>query len=45
MSGTDYDFEEALTGSDLLAEIGLNPGAIQDVTDDDLARHCPDTWS
>ena len=42
MSGTDYDLEEALTGSDVLAEIGLDPGAIQDVIDDDRARRCPD---
>ena len=44
MSGIDFDFEEALTGSELLTEIGLDPGAIQDVIDDDNARRCPDTW-
>ena len=42
MFRTDYDFEEALTGSDVLAEIGLDPRAIQDVIDDDRARRCPD---
>ncbi len=42
MSGIDFDIEETLSGSDLLAEIGLDPGAIQDVIDDDLARRCPD---
>ena len=31
-------FEETLTGSDLLAEIGLHPGAIRDVIDDE-PRH------
>ena len=42
MSGVDFDIEEALTGSDLLAEIGLDPGAVRDVIDDDRARRCPD---
>ena len=42
MFGTDYDLEETLTGSDLLAEIGLHPGAVRDVIDDDRARRCPD---
>ena len=42
MFGTDYDLEDTLTGSDLLAEIGLHPGAVRDVIDDDLARRCPD---
>ena len=45
MSGIDFDFEEAPTGSDVLAEIGLDPGAIQDIIDDDRARRCPDQWS
>ena len=45
MSGIDFDIAEAPTGSDVLAEIGLDPGAVQDVIDDDLARSCPDTWS
>ena len=45
MSGIDFDLEEALSGSDLLTEIGLQPGAIQDVIDDDNTRRCPDTWS
>lgn len=45
MSGIDFDLEEALTGSEMLTEIGLHPGAIQDVIDDDTARRCPDTWS
>ena len=45
MPGIDFDFEETLTGSDLLAEIGLDPGAVRDVIDEDTARHCPDTWS
>ena len=38
----DYHFEEAPTGNDLLAEIGLDPGAVQDVIDDDRAMRCPD---
>ncbi len=42
MFPTDFDFEEALTGSDLLAEIGLQPGAVRDVIDDERARRCPD---
>ena len=42
MSGIDFDFEETLTGSELLAEIGLHPGAVRDVIDDDRARSCPD---
>ena len=42
MFSTDYDFDEAPTGNDLLAEIGLDSGAIQDVIDDDLAMRCPD---
>ena len=45
MSGIDFDFEEALGGSDLLTEIGLQPGAVQDVIDDDNTRRCPDAWS
>ncbi len=45
MSGIDIDFEEALTGSEVLTEVGLHPGAIRDVIDDDNARRCPDTWS
>jgi len=45
MSGIDIDLEEALTGSEVLAEIGLQRGAIQDVIDEDAARRCPDTWS
>ena len=45
MSGIDFDLEEALTGSDALAEIGLDPGAVQDVIEDDRARSCPDRWS
>ena len=45
MSGIDFDLEQALSGSDLLTEIGLHPGAIQDVIDDDSDRRCPDTWS
>ena len=45
MFGTNYDLEETLTGSDLLAEIGLHPGAVRDVIDDDRARRCPDRWS
>ncbi len=42
MSGIDFNFEEPLTGSDLLAEIGLQPGAIQDVIDENHAIRCPD---
>ena len=42
MFGTDYDLEDTLTGSDLLAEIGLNPGAVRDVIDDERVRRCPD---
>jgi len=42
MFPTDFDSEETLTGSDLLTEIGLNPGAVRDVIDDDRARRCPD---
>ena len=42
MSGIDFDLEETLTGSELLAEIGLNPGAIQDVIDENHAIRCPD---
>ena len=42
MFRNDYDFEETLTGSDLLTEIGLDPRAIQDIIDDDRARRCPD---
>ncbi len=42
MFPTDFDFEEPLTGSDLLAEIGLNLGAVRDVIDDERARRCPD---
>ena len=42
MSGFDFDIEETLTGSDLLAEIGLGPGAVRDVIDDERARRCPD---
>ncbi len=42
MFGTDYDLEETLTGSDLLAEIGLHPGAVQDVIDENHAIRCPD---
>ena len=42
MFPTDFDFEEPLIGSDLLAEIGLQPGAVRDVIDDDRARRCPD---
>ena len=42
MFSTDYDFEEAPTGSDLLSEIGLDPNAIQDIVDDDRAMRCPD---
>ncbi len=45
MSGIDIDLEEALSGSDLLTEIGLQPGAIRDVIDDDNDRRCPDAWS
>jgi len=45
MRGIDFDLEEALNGSDLLTEIGLQPGAVQDVIDDDNTRRCPDTWS
>ena len=45
MSGIDFDLEEALSGSDLLTEIGLYPCAVQDVIDEDRARRCPDTWS
>ena len=45
MSRPNYDLEETLTGSDALAAIGLDPGAVQDVIDDDRARRCPDTWS
>ncbi len=42
MFGNNHDLEETLTGSDLLAEIGLHPGAVRDVIDDDRARRCPD---
>jgi len=42
MFGTNYDLEDTLTGSDLLAEIGLHPGTIQDIVDEDRARRCPD---
>ena len=42
MFGTNYDLEDTLTSSDLLAEIGLNPGAIQDVIDENHAIRCPD---
>ncbi len=42
MSGIDFDIEDTLTGSDLLAEIGLHPGAIQDVIDENHAIRCPD---
>ncbi len=42
MFGTNFDLEDTLTGSDLLAEIGLNPGAVRDVIDDDRDRRCPD---
>ena len=42
MFGNDFDLEDTLTGSDLLAEIGLNPGAVRDVIDDDRDRRCPD---
>ena len=42
MFGTSYDLEDTLTGSDLLAEIGLHPGAVRDVMDDDRVRRCPD---
>ena len=42
MSGIDFDIEETLTGSDLLAEIGLHPDAIQDVIDENHAIRCPD---
>ncbi len=45
MSGIDFDIAETPTGSEVLAEIGLNPGAVRDVTDDDRARSCPDRWS
>ena len=45
MSGIDFEIAEAPAGSDMLAEIGLDPGAVQDVIDDDHARSCPDTWS
>ncbi len=44
MFPTDFDSEETLTGSDLLAEIGLDPGAVRDVIEDDRARRCPDRW-
>ena len=42
MFGTNYDPEDTLTGGDLLAEIGLHPGAVWDVIDDERARRCPD---
>ena len=45
MSGIDFDFEETLSGSEVLTEIGLDPGAIQDIIDEDTAKRCPDTWS
>ena len=45
MPGIDFNLEEALSGSDLLTEIGLHPSAIQDVIDDNNDRRCPDTWS
>ena len=45
MSGIDFDIAETPTGSDVLAEIGLDPGAVQDVIEDDRARSCPDRWS
>ena len=45
MSGIDFDLEEALSGSEVLTEIGLRPSAIQDVIDDNNDRRCPDTWS
>ena len=45
MSSIDFDLEELFSGSDLLTDIGLQPGAIQDVIDDDNTRRCPDTWS
>ena len=45
MSGIDFDIAEPPTGSDVLAEIGLDPGAVQDVIEDDRARSCPDRWS
>ncbi len=45
MSGIDFDIAETPTGSDVLAEIRLDPGAVQDVIDDDHARSCPDRWS
>ena len=38
----DYDFDQAPTVSNVLAEIGLHPGAVRDVIDDDRARRCPD---
>ena len=34
--------KKTLTGSDLLAEIGLNPGAVRDVIDENHATRCPD---
>ena len=42
MFPTDFDFDQAPTVSDVLAEIGLDPGAVRDVIDDDRARRCPD---
>ena len=42
MFGNNFDLEETLTGGDLLAEMGLHPGAVRDVMDDDRARRCPD---
>ncbi|MDE0354820.1 MAG: hypothetical protein OXK20_04060 [Deltaproteobacteria bacterium] len=45
MPGIDFNLEEALSGGDLLTEIGLRPSAIQDVIDEDNDRRCPDTWS
>ena len=42
MFGTNYDLEDTLTGSDLLAEIGLHPGAVRDVIDDERVGRCPD---
>ena len=40
-SGSDYDPVTPTAGA-LLAELGLDTGAVRDALADDLARRCPD---
>ena len=41
MFNPDYH-SDIPTGSELLAEIGLDPQAIRETIEDDRAMHCPD---